>query len=255
MHLTSPKNGGIPFTIAFAYTLDESNYMADVLLPDATDLESTQLIKMGGTSYMEQFWRHGYGLRQPVVSPPGEAKDFSEIAQELAKRTGLLESYNKMINKGMAGVKLKRKSTTFPSMKAASIASMKFGTMCVVRQAPSSLTANIPTGLPGTRSMASGFRKYSQLNWYLYPRMRELNLRFELPYQRYLRSLASSSGTGCTRKTSIGGMNSSRDASCSRSGKVPAIWEQGIIRSGRSPDDFPFWLVTANSMQFAWGSI
>ena len=40
-----------PFTVAFAYTLDETNHYADLLLPDAMDLESTQLVRIGGTSY------------------------------------------------------------------------------------------------------------------------------------------------------------------------------------------------------------
>ncbi len=47
------KLADMPFMVAFAYTLDESNYMADILLPDATDLESTQLIRMGGTKFVE----------------------------------------------------------------------------------------------------------------------------------------------------------------------------------------------------------
>ena len=31
-----------PFVVAFAFTRDETNHYADVLLPDATDLESLQ---------------------------------------------------------------------------------------------------------------------------------------------------------------------------------------------------------------------
>ena len=103
-----------PFTVAFSYTLDESNYMADILLPDATDLESTQLIRIGGTTYMEQYWYHrGYALRQAVMPPRGEAKDLTEVATELATRTGLLEEYNKLINKGLAGIRLKGEQYDF----------------------------------------------------------------------------------------------------------------------------------------------
>ena len=48
---------------------DETNHFADVLLPDATDLESLQLIRIGGTKYVEQFWdQQGFALRQPVVA-------------------------------------------------------------------------------------------------------------------------------------------------------------------------------------------
>ena len=37
-----------PFVVAFAFTRDETNHFADVLLPDAGDLESLQLIRIGG---------------------------------------------------------------------------------------------------------------------------------------------------------------------------------------------------------------
>ena len=58
-----------PFIVAFAYTRDETNHFADILLPDATDLESLQLIRIGGSKYIEQFWEHeGYALRQPAVA-------------------------------------------------------------------------------------------------------------------------------------------------------------------------------------------
>jgi phenylacetyl-CoA:acceptor oxidoreductase len=97
-----------PFVVAFAYTRDETNHFADVLLPDATDLESVQLIRIGGSKYVEQFWdRQGFALRQPAVLPQGEARDFTDIATELARRTGLLEKYNASINKGACGVPLK----------------------------------------------------------------------------------------------------------------------------------------------------
>ena len=82
--------------------------MADVLLPDATDLESLQLMRIGGTKYIEQFWDHqGFALRQPVVAARGEARDFTEIASELAQRTGLTANYVAAINKGAGGVPLK----------------------------------------------------------------------------------------------------------------------------------------------------
>ncbi|HEU5322454.1 MAG TPA: molybdopterin-dependent oxidoreductase, partial [Methylomirabilota bacterium] len=47
-----------PFIAAFAYTQDETNWYADLLLPEAGDLESLQLYRVGGTKYIEQYWRH-----------------------------------------------------------------------------------------------------------------------------------------------------------------------------------------------------
>ena len=61
-----------PFVVALAYTRDETNHFADILLPDQVDLESLQLIYIGGSKYIEQFWKHeGYALRQPAVKPHG----------------------------------------------------------------------------------------------------------------------------------------------------------------------------------------
>ena len=102
------KMARFPFMVAFAYTHDETNHYADILLPEATDLESLQLIRIGGSKFVEQFWeQQGYALRQPAVATRGEARDFTAIATELAQRTGLLEKYNGAINKGAAGVPLK----------------------------------------------------------------------------------------------------------------------------------------------------
>ena len=71
------KMAHFPFVVAFAYTRDETNHFADVLLPDATDLESLQLIRIGGTKYVEQFWDHqGFALRQPAVRRRGRRARF-----------------------------------------------------------------------------------------------------------------------------------------------------------------------------------
>ena len=96
-----------PFTVCFALTRDETNHMADVLLPDCTDLEGLQLLRIGGTKYIEQFWDYqGFALRDPAVTPQGEARDFTWIATELARRSGILEAYNTAINRGGHGVRL-----------------------------------------------------------------------------------------------------------------------------------------------------
>ena len=64
-----------PFTVCFAYTHDETNHMADVLLPDCTDLEGLQLLRIGGTKYVEQFWDHqGFALRDPVGAAAGRGQ-------------------------------------------------------------------------------------------------------------------------------------------------------------------------------------
>ncbi|MCK5668469.1 MAG: molybdopterin-dependent oxidoreductase, partial [Gammaproteobacteria bacterium] len=103
-----------PFIAAFAYTFDETNHYADVLMPEATDLESDQLLRIGGAHYFENHWEsEGWALRQAVVPPLHEAKDFSWIANELARRTGLLEAYNSVINGAGCGIPLQGEGYDF----------------------------------------------------------------------------------------------------------------------------------------------
>src|SRR3970282_320993 len=86
----------------------ETNHYADVLLPDSTTLERLQLIRIGGSKYIEQFWDHeGFALRQPAIAPRGAARAFTDIATALAEGRGLSEPYNAAINKGTLGVPLR----------------------------------------------------------------------------------------------------------------------------------------------------
>ena len=33
-----------------------------------------------------------------------------------------------------------------------------------------------------------------------------------------------------------------------------APWDAALVKAGGQPDDYPFWLLTARSMQYAWGA-
>src|SRR3970282_1209349 len=105
--LLEERMARFPFVVAFAFTRDENNHYADVLLPDATHLESLHLIRIGASKYIEQFWDHeGFALRQPAIAPRGEARDFTDIATALAERTGLIEPYHASINRRALGGRL-----------------------------------------------------------------------------------------------------------------------------------------------------
>ena len=177
----------MPFVVAFAYTFDETNHMADILLPDATDLEGTQLIRIGGTKYVEQFWEHqGVALRQPAVQPQGEARDFTWISTELARRSGLLERYNAAINRGAACVPLKGGNYDFSlaTDRAHSVEDI-WNAEC---QAASAQFSNGAECKDLAWFKEHGFYAvpFKRADWYLYPTMVEKDLRFELPYQERL---------------------------------------------------------------------
>ena len=245
-----------PFTVCFAYTQDETNYMADVLLPDCTDLEGLQLLRIGGTKYIEQFWDHqGFALRDPAVQAQGEAKDFTWITTELARRTGLLEEYNAAINRGAAGVKLTGPNYDF-SIDPKEVHETEAIWNAVCRAASAELTDGKETqGLDYFREHGFRVKPFSRLKWYLYPKLIGSGLRFEQPYQERLFRIGKELG----RRLHEHGINW-WDEQLAEYEPMPhwrdlgAKWEGAFerhfdVRIG----DYPFWLITTHSMQYSWG--
>lgn len=245
-----------PFTVCFAYTHDETNHMADVLLPECTDLEGLQLIRIGGSKYVEQFWEHqGFALRDPAAKPMGEARDFTWIATQLAKGTGLLAKYNEGINKGAAGVRFFGDGYDF-SLDPEVEHSVEEIWDHACKAASAELTGGAEDqGLDYYRK--HGFRTipFSKERWYLYPAMVEQGLRFELPYQERLLRIGQELGArlhemGITwwdrQLKEYEAMPHFQD--------LPQLWKDAQERQyDVKIADYPFWLLTARSMQYSWG--
>jgi phenylacetyl-CoA:acceptor oxidoreductase len=249
------RMAGFPFVVALAYTRDETNHFADILLPDQMDLESLQLIYVGGSKYIEQFWKHeGYALRQPVVTPRVDARDFTDIATELAARTGLLERYNASINRGAAGVALKGSSWDF-SLNESQKYSRDEIWDAVCRAASAELTGGKEThGLDWWKRYGLRTKPFPQSDWYLFPTLKEKGLRFELPYQEQLLRV----GTQLGRRLHENGMQWWDQQLAEYQGlpvwkDFPKLWETELARIGGTNEDYPFWLLTSRSMQYAWG--
>ena len=181
-----------PFVVAFAFTRDETNHFADVLLPDAGDLESLQLIRIGGSKYIEQFWDHeGFALRQPAVAPQGEARDFTDIATALAARTGLTEQYNAAINRGALGVPLKEFSleeNTSHSCETIWDAACKAASAELTERRRGARPRLVEGARPRDRARSRAPPGTSSR------RSRSQGLRFEMPYQERLRASAAQLG-------------------------------------------------------------
>lgn len=245
-----------PFMVAFAYTHDETNHFADVILPEAVDLESDQLTRLGGTHYFEQQWEaEGWVLRQKVVEPQGEAKDFTWICNELARRVGLLEAYNSVINAGGCGIPLKTDRYDF-SLDPAAVHSPDEIWDAVCKAASADLTGGKEiNGLDWFRENGFKIRPFSPLQWYLLPRLMDQGLRFELPYQervlrigRQLRNRLHESGVHWWDRQleEYEAMPEWKD--------LNAMWDSLLEKNyDVKAADYPFWLLTARSMQFAWG--
>ncbi|MGE0848024.1 MAG: molybdopterin-dependent oxidoreductase [Hyphomicrobiaceae bacterium] len=245
-----------PFTVCFAYTRDETNHVADVLLPDCTDLEGLQLLRVGGTKYVEQFWDYqGFALRDPAAKPQGEAKDFTWIATELARRTGLLEAYNGAINRGAAGVRLSGRNYDF-SLGTAQAHDVEAIWDATCRAASAELTDGAETqGLDYYRAHGFRVKPFPRLQWYLYPKLVGSGLRFEQPYQERLLRVGRQLG----RRLHEQGITW-WDRQLEEYEPLPhwrdlaALWEDALSRHFNVRiAEYPFWLITARSMQYSWG--
>lgn len=249
------KISRFPFVVAFAFTQDETNHMADILLPDCMDLESMQLLRIGGTKYVEQFWHYqGFALRQQVVEPRGEARDFTAIATELAARTGLSDTYFQRINRGSCGVKLAGETYDHRLDTAAHHEPEEIWD-AVCRAASAELSGGTDhDGLDWYKRHGLKTKPFSQIKWYLTPRMEELSLRYEMPYQERLKRVGEELGRRL-HEHGIEWWDSQLDEyqALPKWKDFPGIWEEDAqVRSGDG-GEYDFWLLTSRSMQYAWG--
>jgi phenylacetyl-CoA:acceptor oxidoreductase len=253
-----------PFIAAFAYTQDETNWYADLLLPEAGDLESLQLYRVGGTKYIEQYWHHtGWAIRQPVVTPPLDTRDLTDVATELAARTGLLEAYLQAIDRG-AGTTVPLRGPgwdyTFGSAGApgppASLprAAQIWDRVC--RAATRSLTGGaVEHDLAWFREHGAFFVPFREQQYYLHGAMAARGLRYELPYQERIKRLGAELGARLHERGITWWDAQLEEYQALPAWKdFPGIWRRTALVRGRRPEEFPFWLLTSRSMQYSWGS-
>jgi phenylacetyl-CoA:acceptor oxidoreductase len=246
-----------PYVAAFAYTQDETNWYADLLLPDATDLESTQLYRVGGTKYIEQFWEHsGWALRQPVVASPVDARDLTDVATELAARIGLLDEYLAALNRG-AGTTVPLRGDGYDlSLPPGHRPSVEEIWDRVCRAASWTLTGGAEVrDLAWFREHGALFVPFPTTRYYLHRTMLERGLRYELPYQeRILRMGAELAARLHERGITWWDVQLEEYRPLPAWKDFPAIWRDSAVRHGRRPEEFPFWLLTSRSMQYSWGA-
>ncbi len=74
----------IPFFVSVDIALSESTFLADLILPDVSYLERWSWDDMVCYDMIPEFY-----LRQPVVEPRGECRQFQDVAIDIAKRLGI----------------------------------------------------------------------------------------------------------------------------------------------------------------------
>ena len=247
-----------PFVAAFAYTQDETNWYADLLLPEATDLESLQLYRVGGTKYIEQYWQStGWAIRQPVVEPgPCDTRDLTDVATELAARTGLLDGYLAALNRGAGttvplagdGHDLRFQPGDRPA--AAEI----WDRVC--RAATRSLTGGaVEHDLAWFRRHGAFLVPFSTTQYYLHGAMAARGLRYELPYQERIRRMGAELAARLHERGITWWDVQLEEYQALPAWKdFPGIWGAAATVRGGRREDFPFWLLTSRSMQYSWGS-
>jgi phenylacetyl-CoA:acceptor oxidoreductase len=247
-----------PFVAAFAYTQDETNWYADLLLPESGDLESLQLYRVGGTKYIEQYWEHaGWALRQPVVAPPCDTRDLTDIATALAARLGILDGYLAALNRGSGTtVPLRGEGWdySFPAGSPPPAAEQIWDRVC--RAATRSLTGGTEErDLDWFRRHGAFFVPFATARYYLHGAMTAQGLRYELPYQERIKRLGAELGARLhERGITWWDVQLEEYQPLPTWKDFPGIWRDTAARRGRSPDQFPFWLLTSRSMQYSWGS-
>ena len=246
-----------PFVLNFAYTHDETNHFADILLPEGTDLESTQITRIGGTKFVESFWRHqGFAVRQPAVEPPEGVRDMTWIVTEIAKRANMLEPYNKAINKGALSVPLRTKNYDF-SLDETKEHNVDEIWDAACRAASAEVTnGEHSDGLDYFKEHGYRVSPFPQTNWYLTPTLIEQNLRYELPYQERLLRIGRELGNRLHER-GIDWWDTQLEEyqAVPTWHNFPGIWEKALEKAYSCEiDDFPFWLMTARSMQYSWGA-
>ena len=74
----------LPFTVAVTPFYDETAALADLILPDTTYMERYDIDEGVSPNQVPE-----YAIRQPLIAPQGEARDFKDVCFDLAKRLGI----------------------------------------------------------------------------------------------------------------------------------------------------------------------
>ena len=89
----------VPFVLYFATHIDEQANFADLLLPEKHFMERLELFLNAGSTPINPATGYYYwSLRQPLVEPYGESRQFTEVLIELAHRAGFSEDLYLIIN-------------------------------------------------------------------------------------------------------------------------------------------------------------
>jgi phenylacetyl-CoA:acceptor oxidoreductase len=176
------------------------------------------------------------------------------VATELADRTGLVERYVASINKGAAGVPLRgpHGDHSLPADRPPATEAI-WDAVC--RAAAEEVSDGAAShGLDWWREHGLMTHPFPQHEWYLLPTLQRQGLRFELPYQERLARVGVELGRRLHEHDMHWWDEQLKEYAALPAWKdFPSAWERAVVKAGGRADDYPFWLLTARSMQYAWG--
>lgn len=247
-----------PFIVHFNCTVDETSWYADLILPDHTDLEGTQLKLTMNRHFQHVLDVHGFILKQPVVEPLHDTKEMTDILTEIADRVGILEKYNDAINRGVGT------GTRFPLSGEDYDYSLeldkKYQSDEIWDRVCRACTMGLSNGeeehgLNWFKENSYYAKDMSLLERYLHPKMKDEKLRYEIPYQETIRKVGKQLGKRLHEKN-IHWWDGKLDEyrSIPKTENFLKVWKRFYEKLGEDPENYDAWLLSTRSMQYSWTS-
>ncbi len=251
------KMANFPFFVCIGYTHDETNHFADIIIPDHTDLEGLQLIRFGPAVHSESIWKgFGFALRQKAVEPVYDTIDLTDLATELASRTGILDEYYDAMNAGlMLGVRLKGKDYDNSLEKGKKYSKEEIWDRLCRSSTMILSNGKDDHGLEWFEKNGYYAVDYPYIRHFLHPVMVRWGLRYEIPYQENIQRIGKELSNRL-HENNIDWWDHQLDEYevLPKCEDYTMIWDDAVKRAGKKPEDYGFWLINTRSMLYAWGS-
>ncbi|KXB04881.1 hypothetical protein AKJ48_01135 [candidate division MSBL1 archaeon SCGC-AAA261O19] len=246
--------GEFPFMVHFTYVLDETSWYSDLILPDHTDLEGTQLRMVAPHHWTAPWDYYGFLLKQPVIKPIHDTRETTDIFTEIADRAGFLDDYNHRVNRGTGiGISLKGDDYDYRLEK-----DEKYQADEIWDRICKAATRTLSGGEEEedlTKLKEKGFfvTRFPKLRHYLHPIMKKWGLRYELPYGEKIKKVGKELEKRLhEREIDWWDRQLEEYQALPNVEDFSGRWNKFYAGIGENPDEFDFWLIATRSMQFAF---
>lgn len=241
-----------PFVVDIAYTEDETNWFADLVIPDHTDLEGTQLKRIGGHNHaMDAFWeQEGFALKQPAKEPEHDTIDMTELLSQLAQEMGSYEDYVGAINRGyIMGVPLKGDSYDYTLDPDETYEPDEVWDR-ICRAASRQVSGGEEErGLEWFEENGFYTREFPKTKHYLHRTMVEQDLRYEFPYQERIMRM----GEELERRLDERGVDWWNDQ-LEEYQALPDPEDPSEVWEEFYGEEYDLWALTTKSMHYAYSN-